>query len=378
MVELLSSMRIVSIVSGTSADGLTVGNVELNGYDLNTTFKNLKGKTIPYSYDLRSRLLKAAEKTCITSEKISSLNWDLGLQIADSVTSLDVEYDLISYSGHTIYHGPSLKKPYNATLQIGEISILVSKSGKTAVSDYRVTDMAQGGLGAPLIAISDYILFRRSGTLTVNIGGIANITYLGESGPVAFDTGPGNMLIDQAMYRVYRKNFDKDGKIASHGEIVEELLSFLMRDKYLKLSPPKNSGREYYGTQYLNKILKRFPSISREDLIRTLTRFTAESIHDQAVRYLQDIPKEVVVGGGGSKNRVIMSDLRELFSGRVSTFSSMGIEDDLRESLGFAILANQTLHNAPGRITDVKSMTGPVLGKITPGRNFRELFSILT
>jgi len=371
-------MRIVSIVSGTSADGLTVGNVELNGYDLNTTFKNLKGKTIPYSYDLRSRLLKAAEKTCITSEKISSLNWDLGLQIADSVTSLDVEYDLISYSGHTIYHGPSLKKPYNATLQIGEISILVSKSGKTAVSDYRVTDMAQGGLGAPLIAISDYILFRRSGTLTVNIGGIANITYLGESGPVAFDTGPGNMLIDQAMYRVYRKNFDKDGKIASHGEIVEELLSFLMRDKYLKLSPPKNSGREYYGTQYLNKILKRFPSISREDLIRTLTRFTAESIHDQAVRYLQDIPKEVVVGGGGSKNRVIMSDLRELFSGRVSTFSSMGIEDDLRESLGFAILANQTLHNAPGRITDVKSMTGPVLGKITPGRNFRELFSILT
>jgi anhydro-N-acetylmuramic acid kinase len=378
MVELLSSMRIVSIVSGTSADGLTVGNVELNGYDLNTTFKNLKGKTIPYSYDLRSRLLKAAEKTCITSEKISSLNWDLGLQIADSVTSLDVEYDLISYSGHTIYHGPSLKKPYNATLQIGEISILVSKSGKTAVSDYRVTDMAQGGLGAPLIAISDYILFRRSGTLTVNIGGIANITYLGESGPVAFDTGPGNMLIDQAMYRVYRKNFDKDGKIASHGEIVEELLSFLMRDKYLKLSPPKNSGREYYGTQYLNKILKRFPSISREDLIRTLTRFTAESIHDQAVRYLQDIPKEVVVGGGGSKNRVIMSDLRELFSGRVTTFSSMGIEDDLRESLGFAILANQTLHNAPGRITDVKSMTGPVLGKITPGRNFRELFSILT
>jgi anhydro-N-acetylmuramic acid kinase len=378
MVELLSSMRIVSIVSGTSADGLTVGNVELNGYDLNTTFKNLKGKTIPYSYDLRSRLLKAAEKTCITSEKISSLNWDLGLQIADSVTLLDVEYDLISYSGHTIYHGPSLKKPYNATLQIGEISILVSKSGKTAVSDYRVTDMAQGGLGAPLIAISDYILFRRSGTLTVNIGGIANITYLGESGPVAFDTGPGNMLIDQAMYRVYRKNFDKDGKIASHGEIVEELLSFLMRDKYLKLSPPKNSGREYYGTQYLNKILKRFPSISREDLIRTLTRFTAESIHDQAVRYLQDIPKEVVVGGGGSKNRVIMSDLRELFSGRVTTFSSMGIEDDLRESLGFAILANQTLHNAPGRITDVKSMTGPVLGKITPGRNFRELFSILT
>ena len=369
-------MKIVSIVSGTSADGLTIGNIQFNGYNLKTTYKILKGYTIPYSNGLRSRLLKAAEKTKTTSEEISKLNWDLGLQIADSVISLDMEYDLISYSGHTIYHGPSIKRPHNATLQIGEISILVSRTGKTAISDYRVTDMAYDGLGAPLIAISDYILFRDSGILTLNIGGIANITYLGEDGPIAFDTGPGNMLIDQAMYRFYGARFDENGTVASRGKIVEEVLSFLMSDRYIKLDPPKNSGREYYGIEYFKKILKRFPSISKEDLIRTITRFTAESIYDQANRYLPDAPKEVIVGGGGSKNKVIMSDLEELFTCRVSTFSSRGIDDELRESLGFAILANQTLHHAPGRVTDVGTMSGPVLGKITPGRNFEELFSL--
>ncbi|MGC8514887.1 MAG: anhydro-N-acetylmuramic acid kinase [Thermoplasmata archaeon] len=368
-------MKIASIVSGTSADGLTIGNIQLNGYNLKTTYKILKGYTIPYSNGLRSRLLKAAEKTNTTSEEISKLNWDLGLQIADSMVSLDMEYDLISYSGHTIYHGPSIKKPENATLQIGEISILVSRTGKTAISDYRMTDMAYDGLGAPLIAISDYILFRDSGILTLNIGGIANITYLGEDGPIAFDTGPGNMLIDQAMYRFYGTRFDENGTVASRGNIVKEVLSFLMNDRYIKLAPPKNSGREYYGIEYLSKILKRFPSISKEDLIRTITRFTAESIYAQANKYLPDTPKEVIVGGGGSKNKVIMSDLGELFTCRVSTFSSRGIEDELRESLGFAILANQTLHHAPGRLTDVKTMSGPVLGKITPGTNFRELFS---
>ena len=369
-------MLVVSVVSGTSTDGLTIGNIDLNGYNLDTTFKILKGKTVSYSNALRSRLLKAADNGSITSEKMSRLSWDLGLEIAESVNSLDMEYDLISYSGHTIYHGPSVKKPENATLQIGEISILVSRSGKTAISDYRVTDMAHGGLGAPLIAISDFILFKRSGTLTVNIGGIANVTYLGENGPVAFDTGPGNMLIDQAMYRLCGANYDKDGAVAANGQIVEELLEFLMNDRYLKLKPPKNSGREYFGTLYLNRLLKKFPSVSKEDLIRTLTRFTAESIHDQCKRFLPNIPSEVIVGGGGSKNKVIMSDLGELFSGRISTFSSKGIDDELRESLGFAILANQTLHHAPGRVTDVRTMSGPVLGKITPGRNFNELFFI--
>jgi anhydro-N-acetylmuramic acid kinase len=370
-------MLIVSVVSGTSTDGLTIGNIDINGYNLDTTFKILKGKTVPYSNDLRSRLIEAADNGSITSEKISRLSWDLGLKIAESVESLDVEYDLLSFSGHTIYHGPSVKKTENATLQIGEISIIVSRSGKTAVSDYRVTDMAHGGLGAPLVAISDYIIFKQSGTLTINIGGISNITYLGEKGPIAFDTGPGNILIDQAMFRLYGANYDKDGRVAANGQIVEKLLAFLMNDRYLKLRPPKNSGREYFGTIYLNKILKKFPSVSNEDLIRTLTRFTAESIHDQTERFLPGIRSEIIVGGGGSRNKMIMSDLTELFSGRISTFSSKGIDDELRESLAFAILANQTVHHAAGRITDVTKMYGPVLGKITPGDNFRELFQFL-
>jgi anhydro-N-acetylmuramic acid kinase len=370
-------MKILSIVSGTSTDGLTIGQMELTGFDLHTSFKILKGITIPYPEELRFRLLRLAGNFHTTSEEVSKLNWDLGLQISDAASSFEDEYDLISYSGHTVYHGPSVMKPGHATLQIGEISILVSRSGKTGISDYRITDMAQGGLGAPLVATSDYILFRRSGILTLNIGGIANITYLGEDGPLAFDTGPGNMLIDQAMHRLFGSRFDSDGIVASMGKVNEEMLTFLMKDRYLKISPPKNSGREYYGTQFLNKLLKKFSSLAKEDFVRTLTRFTAESIYDQARRFLPSLPTEVVVGGGGSKNRVIMSDMRELFGNIVSTFGSKGIDDELRESLAFAILANQTLHHAAGRITDVATMSGPVLGKITPGDNFRDLFQFL-
>lgn len=370
-------MLVVSVVSGTSTDGLTIGNIEVEGYNLDTKFRILKGKTVPYSGELRSRLLEAANNKSMTSEEMSKLSWDLGLQIAQSVESLEMRYDLISFSGHTVYHGPSIKRPENATLQIGEIAILVSRSGKTAVSDYRVTDMAHGGLGAPLVAISDYIIFKKSGTLTINIGGIANVTYLGENGPMAFDTGPGNILIDQAMSRLYGVNYDKDGLIAASGNIVDELLEFLMKDRYLQLRPPKNSGREYFGNAYLNRILKKFPFVSNKDLIRTLTRFTAESIHEQTERFLPFIKREVILGGGGAKNKMIMSDLTELFSGKISTFSSKGIDDELRESLAFAILANQTVHHATGRITNVTNMTGPVLGKITPGENFRELFQFV-
>ncbi|EQD65765.1 anhydro-N-acetylmuramic acid kinase, partial [mine drainage metagenome] len=192
-------MKFVSIVSGTSADGLTVISVELNGYNRNTDFKISSGKTFPFSKKLRSRLLDAAEGSRLSAEEFSRLSWDLGNEIVRSVTSLDVDYDVISFSGHTIYHGPSLGRNDFGTLQIGEISLLVARSGKTAVSDYRITDMSHRGLGAPLIALSDYIIFGDSGIMTLNIGGIANITYLGKEGTIAFDTGPGNMLIDQAM-----------------------------------------------------------------------------------------------------------------------------------------------------------------------------------
>ena len=370
-------MKFVSIVSGTSTDGLSIATLDISGFNLDTAFKILSGTTIKFSRKMRDELLKVAEKSQVTAECLSRLNWQLGRFVSDSVMALDEEFDVISFSGHTVYHGPSLGHTAYGTLQLGEISVLVADSGKTAVSDFRITDMAYGGLGAPLIALSDYILFKTSGVLTVNIGGIANVTYLGEEGPIAFDVGPGNMLIDQAMNVLYGLQFDRNGKVAHEGVVSREVLDYMMKDQFLKLQPPKNSGREYFGRNYLLRIMNKFPSVRSENMIRTLTRFTAESIFDQVKRFIPHEPVKVVVGGGGTKNPVLMSDLTELFDGRVFTFSDFGINDEFREALGFAILANQTLHNAAGRITEVNTMSGPVLGKIVPGKNYPDLQSIL-
>ncbi len=370
-------MNFVSIVSGTSTDGLTVADIQLDGYNMNTKFKICSGKTFPFSKKLRSRLLGASEGTVLTAEGMSRLNWDLGNEIVRAVALLNIEYDVISFSGHTIYHGPSLGRNDFGTLQIGEISLLVASSGKTAVSDYRTTDMSHGGLGAPLIALSDYIIFGNSDIMTLNIGGIANMTYLGKEGTIAFDTGPGNMLIDQAMNHFFGLSMDKDGRVARTGDIDDKFLTYLMKDAYLKRPLPKNSGREYYGSLCLTNLFKKFPKLKKEDFIRTLTRFTAASIYDQAKRFLPALPSELVVGGGGSRNKVLMSDLKTLFEGRVETFKDKGINDEFREALGFAILANQTIHHAAGRIVDPKIMSGPVLGKITPGNNFKELFRLI-
>jgi anhydro-N-acetylmuramic acid kinase len=370
-------VKFVSIVSGTSTDGLSIANVELNGYNLGTKYKILTGRNKTFTLKLREELLKVAENTKIDAEFVSRLNSKLGKVISESVLSLDLDYDIISYSGHTVYHGPSVGKGRNGTLQLGEISFLVARSGKTAITDYRITDMAYGGLGAPLMALSDYIIFKKPSTLTVNIGGISNVTYLDSNRFIAFDTGPGNMLIDLAMFYLYGQTMDKNGQIALSGKVSTQLLEYLMRDPFFKKKPPKNSGREYFGSAYLQRIIRRFPSLKGGDLIRTLTRFTAVSIQEQVEKFIDGALSDIVVGGGGTKNPVLMQDLKELFNGKVRTFSSTGIRDDLREALGFAILANQTLHGAAGRLTDIQTMSGPVLGKIVPGRNFDEIFKLL-
>ena len=370
-------MKFVSIVSGTSTDGLSIANVELNGYNLGTKYKILTGRNKTFTLKLREELLKVAENTKIDAEFVSRLNSKLGKVISESVLSLDLDYDIISYSGHTVYHGPSVGKGRNGTLQLGEISFLVARSGKTAITDYRITDMAYGGLGAPLMALSDYIIFKKPSTLTVNIGGISNVTYLDSNRFIAFDTGPGNMLIDLAMFYLYGQTMDKNGQIALSGKVSTQLLEYLMRDPFFKKKPPKNSGREYFGSAYLQRIIRRFPSLKGGDLIRTLTRFTAVSIQEQVEKFIDGALSDIVVGGGGTKNPVLMQDLKELFNGKVRTFSSTGIRDDLRDALGFALLANQTLHVAAGRLTDIQTMSGPVLGKIVPGRNFDEIFKLL-
>ena len=366
-------MNFLSIMSGTSTDGLSILNVRIDGVNLNTKFEIIEGKTIPYDEAIRSQLIEVSTNSPKTAEEISSLNWNLGKIISLQVAKLHYNFDIIVYSGHTVYHGPSLKLKDKGTFQLGEISILSAESGKTAISDFRITDMANGGLGAPLIALSDYIIFKKSGLLTINVGGISNISYISDKGVLAFDTGPGNMLIDQAMEIFYNKKMDEDGLIASTGTICKEMLNFLMIDPYLKSKPPKNSGREYYGATFFKKIMLKFSKLSKKDFVRTLTRYTAECIKNQTDQFVCGSISTIVAGGGGTKNKVLMNDLKDLFGEKVKTFSEYGIPDEFREALGFAIIANQTLHNRAGNILSGIDFSGPIIGKISPGKNYAEI-----
>lgn len=366
-------MNFLSIMSGTSTDGLSILNVRIDGVNLNTKFEIIDGKTLPYDKEIRSQLIECSTNSPKTVEEISSLNWNLGKIISHQVTRLHYNFDIIVYSGHTVYHGPSLKLKDKGTFQLGEISILSAESGKTAIYDFRVTDMAHGGLGAPLIALSDYIIFKKKGVLTINIGGISNISYISDKGVLAFDTGPGNMLIDQAMEVFYNKKMDENGFTASTGTICNEMLNFLMMDPFLKSKPPKNSGREYYGPNFFKMIMFKFSKLSKEDFVRTLTRYTAECIKNQADKFVRGSISAIVAGGGGTKNKVLMNDLQDIFGEKVKTFSEYGIPDEFREALGFAIIANQTIHNSAGNIWSGIDFSGPIIGKIIPGKNYAEI-----
>lgn len=366
-------MKILSIVSGTSTDGLSMAIFDLFGIGINTDFSTITSRNFEYSQEMRENLLKIASGKLIDMAFISEVHWQLGRFIDQCALELGDDFDLISYSGHTVFHGPSTGNIQGGTFQIGEISLLCARTGATAIYDYRATDMAFGGLGAPLTAASDYLILHDPGTLCINIGGIGNVTYINRNGFLAFDTGPGNMLIDLAAMKFWGENYDRNGNHAAKGTVNQGLLNHLLKDEYLQIPPPKNSGREYYNENYLNGLLERFRGIAQDDFLRTITRFTSSSIYDQVNRFATGPVNRIIVGGGGSLNPVIMEDLEEVFGKPIMRFSEIGIDDMVRECLGFAVLANQTIHLAPGRITDFANLTGNVLGKIMPGKNFRQL-----
>lgn len=366
-------MQYLSVVSGTSTDGLTLSLIDITGFDLETEFKIYKTRTFPYDRDTRDALLKVASGDPVSSEVLSGLHWKLGRFIASCADEFDSTYDVISYSGHTVYHGPSLGRVEYGTYQIGEASVVGARTGKTVVYDFRASDMSQGGLGAPLTAASDYIILKSPGTLAVNIGGIANITFIEENGITAFDTGPGNMLIDLACKKFYGENYDDGGIHASTGTVVNDLLNTLLSDSYVLKNPPKNTGREYFGPHYLDDLIQKHSIVKKNDIIRTLTEFTTASIKLQVEKFIHDPITRVIVGGGGTLNPVIMADLKKAFPGLVTTFSEIGIDNTSRECLGFAILANQTLNMRDCSIPMKDGKAGRVLGKIIPGENFEEL-----
>lgn len=360
-------MRIAGLMSGTSADGVDAAIIDIK----DTRVRVLAFDTFKFLPETRKKILELGEQKSCTAGDISDLNFELGNIFADAVIRLCKEnkiklktIDLIGSHGQTIFH-----RPAKSTFQIGEASVIAYKTGKPVVADFRPKDIAAGGQGAPLVPFADYFLFKSKKNRAVqNIGGIANVTFLPSSGRkdkvIAFDTGPGNMIIDRLVYLLTKgkQNFDKDGKIAGNGKINQKILKQMLGNSYFKIKPPKSTGRELFGKEYTDRFFKKLPN---EDIITTATAFTAITIADAYRKFLPALPDEVILCGGGARNKTLVSMLKENIKSKILDTGDFGIDIDAKEAVSFAILAYATIKGITNNIPSATGAKEPViLGKI--------------
>jgi anhydro-N-acetylmuramic acid kinase len=383
-------MLVLGLMSGTSADGIDIALASISGAPPHLHAKLLGHTSNKFPTALRKEILRVAEQHPITAGELSQLNFRLGEVFAEATLAACRAFRvspkriaLIGSHGQTIFHQgkpvPYLGRPTTSTLQIGEPSIIAARTGITTVGDFRPADIALGGQGAPLVPYADYVLYRHEklGRVSLNLGGIANVTVIPAAAKpeqiFAFDTGPANMLIDAlvAHFSHGRKRFDKDARIAQTGRSIPALLNELMRDPYLKLAPPKSTGREYYGQAYLKKVLAlgNKHRAKSADLIRAATIFTALSVVDALNRFV--LPKikihQLIVSGGGAKNPLLLVQLSAALGGiEILPSSSFGIPEDAKEAFAFALLAYESFHGRPGNLPSATGARGPaILGKIS-------------
>jgi anhydro-N-acetylmuramic acid kinase len=338
---------------------------------------------------LRRNILQICGAQSGSVADVCHFNFVIGEVFAESVIKLCKKsgiglrtIDLIGSHGQTIYHNPKGtrfgKKIICSTLQIGEPSIIAQRTGITTVADFRPRDMAASGQGAPLVPFADYFLFRdkRRSRAVQNIGGIANVTYLPAGCEardiIAFDTGPGNMIIDAIVSIISRgrQRFDRGGRIAARGTVDKTILNDMLKHPFFNQRPPKSTGREEFGSRYCDLLYRKLAkkSIPAENIIATVTAFTAESIVMAYRKFLPRIPDEVILCGGGAHNKTLVKMLqRELGKSKILFSDDYGINGDAKEAISFAILAYATVK---GVANNVPSATGAkqqaVLGKIVP------------
>lgn len=384
-----SKIRIIGLMSGTSADGVDVAVVDLQSPVAATRLRLVAFETVPYAPQTRHLILSYLNAHNISAAEISQLNFLIGELFADAVLATCRRHriplrsvNLIGSHGQTVYH-QSVKSAFggrriSSTLQLGEAAVIAERTGITTISDFRVRDMAAGGNGAPLLPYVDYILLRhpRKHRIALNIGGIANLTFLPRhcrrEQLLAFDTGPGNMMLDAALTLRSRGKlkWDKGGRIASRGQVNAPLLTALLEHPFYRQRPPKAAGREQFGIEYTVETLRRLKSEPVENVLATLTELTAQTIVNAIGRYLPTGKSldELIVSGGGAKNIFLMSRLQSLLPcARVVTATEMGIDSDAKEAIAFAILAHETWRHRPANVPSVTGARHPVvLGKITP------------
>jgi len=372
-------------MSGTSLDGIDAVLVRVRGNGLTTHFQQLAYTEFPFPAGLRALLLKNSIPGTSRVDEIARLNFLLAELYAGAVAKLVRragismrKVNLIGSHGQTIQHLPRPKKMFGktirATLQIGDPSVLATITRIPTIGDFRVADMAVGGQGAPLVPYFDWLVFRskKYHRLLLNIGGIANITVLPKNcvpeDVVAFDTGPGNMVVDSLMHEFYGKPFDHDGRTALSGAVSLDLFGRIVKHPYLRRRPPKSTGREEFGEGFVTDLLRLARGFDREDIVATASQFTAYAIYDGYKRFVQKdmMVDEVIVSGGGARNRFFLDELRRYFVGaRVRLIDEFGISADAKEALCFAILANESFAGNPGNLPSVTGAERRViLGKI--------------
>lgn len=369
--------RIIGILSGTSVDSIDCVLVEVKGFGPKTKIAVKEFYSKRYPNELKKLILKNSHIKSSNVEDICLLNFIVGKAFAQTVseflTKRKINSSTISFigsHGQTIYHIPHEKSvggiKSKATLQIGDPSVIASLTGITTIGDFRTADMAMNGNGAPFAPYLDYILFgdTKKNIALLNIGGIGNVTILKKgcrkNEVLAFDTGAGNMMIDALMKKFYGTDYDKNGKIASQGKLNTALFNKLKkRDKYYITKPPKATGREYYGEDFINYILKNSKGLPKQDIISTVTEFTAFTICYNMINFL---PKgcgsieELHISGGGAENKFLVQSISSYLPGtKILKLDSKGITAKNKEAVLFAILANETYN---GMTSNLPSVTG--------------------
>jgi anhydro-N-acetylmuramic acid kinase len=375
------SRVIIGLMSGTSLDGLDIAMCKISGSGAGTKVIIKKFITVPYNDEIRKRILHVFAKPNIEFKRLSELNAWLAIIHGNMILSALAKWkvrpssvDIIASHGQTVFHAPMAITPgvsVNSTLQIGDGDHIAVTTGIITLSDFRQKHIAAGGEGAPLAVYGDYLLFSRKNEdrIMLNIGGIGNFTYLPGSlkrdKVFVTDTGPGNTMIDQAMRSFFSKPFDKDAMIALSGNVDERLLSELKKDPFFDLPFPKTTGPEQFNLEYLKKAQKG-KSISHEDVIATLTRFSAETIASAIITATNNKRQKIFLSGGGAHNPLMARWISELLPGcTFSTTSDLGVDGDAKEAVLFAVLANEALAGGKttfGNRTKVPSVS---MGKVS-------------
>ncbi|MDX6182007.1 anhydro-N-acetylmuramic acid kinase [Flavobacterium sp. Fl-77] len=384
------SRKIIGLMSGTSLDGLDIALCEISGSGQNTAVKLLEFETIIYSEDIKIEIRKVFAKKNIDFEQLVVLNEWIGIlhanMINDALKKWNIpacEVDLIASHGQTVLHAPKflhqLEKFPNATLQIGDGDHIAVKTGIVTLSDFRQKHIAAGGEGAPLAVYGDYFIFGKKGEnrIMLNMGGIANFTYLPASlnpeETFVTDTGTGNTLIDLFVKHNFpEKSYDKDAEIAKNGKVNQILLYHLKDHDFFRQSFPKTIGPELFGHEYVqNAMLKSSQnSISVEDLLATLTRFSAETIAEAIQLAVKNTSYKIedfkiYISGGGANNPLLVRWLKELLPCHFYKSDDLGISSDAKEAVLFAILANETVSGGAFNFGTKKGIPSVTMGKIS-------------